>query len=84
VQVALAWVRARPRHTLIPILGARNAAQLREQLGCLDLHLSPEQRARLDAATAIDLGFPSTFIESSQVRTLMFGNTFDKLQRRDT
>ena len=84
VQVALAWVRSRPHHTLIPILGARSAAQLREQLGCLDLHLSPELRARLDAATAIDLGFPSTFIESSQVRTLMFGNTFDKLQRRNT
>ncbi|MFJ2738240.1 aldo/keto reductase [Streptomyces sp. NPDC087440] len=48
-QVVLAWQlgHALP---LIPLVGASSVAQLEENLGALALELSPEQRARLDAA----------------------------------
>jgi len=71
-QVAIAWLRARP---VIPIVGARTAAQLESNLGALAVSLSDEQRARLDAAGAPELGFPRTFLESDHVRALINGET---------
>ena len=75
-QVAIAWVRAQPWHT-VPIVGARTEAQLRDNLGALDVELAPEQRERLDAASEFRLGFPRDFLESDHVRGLIFGGTFD-------
>ena len=49
-QVALAWLVDRPAVTSV-ILGARTVAQLNDNLGAADLHLSPEETARLDAAS---------------------------------
>ena len=49
-QVALAWLVDRPAVTSV-ILGARTVAQLDDNLGAADLHLSPEETARLDAAS---------------------------------
>jgi len=60
-QVALAWLRRRPG-TVIPIVGARRADQLEESLGYLELELSDDQLSRLDAASAIELGFPHDFL----------------------
>lgn len=56
-QVALRWLMDRPGITA-PIIGARTPDQLKETLGALDLRLSPEATIRLDAASAIDLGYP--------------------------
>jgi aryl-alcohol dehydrogenase-like predicted oxidoreductase len=50
-QVALAWVLGRPSVTCV-IVGARNEAQLRDNLGAAGFTLSAEQVARLDAASA--------------------------------
>ena len=75
-QVAIAWVRAQPWH-IVPIVGARREAQLRENLGSLDVHLSVEQLERLDAAAELRLGFPRAFLESDDVRALIFGDTFE-------
>ena len=36
--------------------------------------------ARLDAAGRPQLGFPRAFLESSNVRGLIYGNTFEKLR----
>jgi aryl-alcohol dehydrogenase-like predicted oxidoreductase len=74
--VAIAWVRAQPWHT-IPIVGARSEAQLRENLGALDVELSRAQLERLDAAGEFRLGFPRDFLESEHVRGLIFGDTFE-------
>jgi aryl-alcohol dehydrogenase-like predicted oxidoreductase len=49
-QVALAWLLARPAVSSV-ILGARTVEQLDDNLGSLDLHLTPGQLARLDAAS---------------------------------
>jgi len=60
-QVAIAWTMARSP-SIHPILGARRADQLRDNLGALDVALSPEECARLEAASDFELGFPSDFI----------------------
>jgi aryl-alcohol dehydrogenase-like predicted oxidoreductase len=49
-QVALAWVAAQPG-VAAPIASARTPEQLEELLGAMDLELSADQLARLDAAS---------------------------------
>lgn len=49
-QVALNWLLQRPSVANI-VVGARNEEQLRQNLGALGWSLSPEQIARLDAAS---------------------------------
>ena len=49
-QVALAWLADRPAVTSV-ILGARTTSQLDDNLAAAGLHLSPEETARLDAAS---------------------------------
>jgi aryl-alcohol dehydrogenase-like predicted oxidoreductase len=79
-QVAIAWVRQQdPGCPVIPIVGARSAAQLRDNLGCLDLRLDAEQLGRLEAASGFRLGFPRSFLESDHVRGLIFGETFARI-----
>jgi aryl-alcohol dehydrogenase-like predicted oxidoreductase len=50
-RVALAWLVDRPAVTSV-ILGARTVDQLDDNLGAADLHLSAEETARLDQASA--------------------------------
>lgn len=50
-QVALAWLADRPAVTSV-ILGARTVAQLEDNLGAADLHLSEAETARLDDVSA--------------------------------
>ena len=75
-QVAIAWVRAQPWHS-VPIVGARSEAQLRENLGALDVELTSEHVDRLSDASELQLGFPRDFLESEHVRGLIFGDTFE-------
>ncbi len=59
--VAIAWLvdrAAASTTSLIPILGPRTRAQLDGTLGALDLVLTRDQVARLDAASAVPLGVP--------------------------
>lgn len=49
-QVALAWLVDRPAVTSV-VLGARTLEQLEDNLGAADLHLEPEEVARLDDAS---------------------------------
>ncbi|QRM55243.1 aldo/keto reductase [Sinorhizobium sp. BG8] len=55
-QVAIAWVLSKGT---LPILGPRTPAQLADNLAAIDVKLSEDQIARLDAASAIVLGFPT-------------------------
>jgi aryl-alcohol dehydrogenase-like predicted oxidoreductase len=59
-QVALAWLKAQPGVTA-PILGARTLEQLEDNLGCLGWELTPEEMARLDAASALEDVYPYQF-----------------------
>lgn len=75
-QVAINWVRQQQsRALIIPIVGARTEAQLRENLACLEFSLEPTLLRRLDEASAIPLGFPHSFLASDHVTGLIFGET---------
>lgn len=69
--VALAWIRRNPN--IIPIIGARKTHQLKENLTCTDLSLSPEQLEKLGEASKIQLGFPHDFIQSDSVQEVVYG-----------
>jgi aryl-alcohol dehydrogenase-like predicted oxidoreductase len=79
-QVATNWVRQQPG-TIVPIVGARSEAQIKDNLGCLDFELTQEEMARLSEASPIELGFPRSFLESGGVRELIFGDTYDLIDR---
>jgi aryl-alcohol dehydrogenase-like predicted oxidoreductase len=74
-QIAVAWVMQR-QGTIIPIIGARRASQLEETLNAVEISLAPEHLARLDAVSAIDLGFPHEWHSYDYVRDLIYGGTF--------
>ncbi len=73
-QVAVSWARQQPG-VVIPIIGARNTAQLEDNLGALEVTLSREQLAELDEASKIELGFPHDFLGSEQIRDIVYGGT---------
>lgn len=76
--VALAWIlHQRSIAQLLPIVGARSAAQMKENLGALETKLSPEHLARLDEATRVPLGFPHDFLVSE--RGYLFGEVYPLL-----
>jgi aryl-alcohol dehydrogenase-like predicted oxidoreductase len=56
-QVALNWLLRRPTVANV-IVGARNEAQLKENLGAVGWALTPEQVAKLDAASARTKAYP--------------------------
>ncbi len=79
--VALAWLRSRGP-AILPILGARSVAQLDDNLGALALSLPPEALAALDAASAIDLGFPTEFYTREPVRKLIYADRYADIDFR--
>jgi aryl-alcohol dehydrogenase-like predicted oxidoreductase len=80
-QVALNWVRKQPG-TVIPIIGTRRAEQLQENLDCLNFDLSAEQLARLDKVSAVEKGFPHDFLAQPDIRDLVYGGTYDQIDRK--
>ncbi|WP_432513116.1 aldo/keto reductase [Kineococcus sp. SYSU DK001] len=56
-QVALAWLLGRPAVTSL-VIGARTEEQLADNLAAADLVLAPDERARLDAVSAVPLRYP--------------------------
>ncbi len=77
-QVALAWLRAQSG-VIIPIIGARKATQINDNLACLDVTLSPEHLQRLNEVSHIELGFPHDFLQSEMIRDRLFGGTFSAI-----
>lgn len=56
-QIALNWLLQRPTVSTV-IIGARNEEQLRQNLGAVGWNLTPEQVAKLDAASATPMAYP--------------------------
>ena len=56
-QIALNWLLQKPTVTSV-IIGARNEDQLRQNLDAAGWNLTPQQVARLDAASAVTLPYP--------------------------
>jgi aryl-alcohol dehydrogenase-like predicted oxidoreductase len=67
-QLALAWVLAKRKDYpgIIPLWGARNAAQLGQNLKALDISLNDEIMQQLEDLTKVDLGFPMNFLNLVQ------------------
>lgn len=71
-RVALAWTLANPT-VVSPVMGARTLAQAEDNLGAMDVVLSPEQLDRLNRVSAPDPIFPARFVERPLVQQLIFG-----------
>jgi aryl-alcohol dehydrogenase-like predicted oxidoreductase len=71
-RVALAWVQGRPG-VASTIIGARTTEQLDENLGGLDVKLTPANVQALDRATTPALPFPTDMLAA--VPTFAFGGT---------
>ncbi len=63
-QVAINWLLQKPGVTA-PIIGARRVQQLESNLGATGWALSPEQVAKLDAASEVSLPYPYDFISKA-------------------
>src|SRR6185312_9841297 len=79
-QVSLAWLRAQGADVL-PIIGARKAAQLLDNLACLDVVLPPDAMRRLDEASRIDLGFPHSFLANGPLRDRLSAGVYDQIDK---
>lgn len=77
-QVALAWLRQRSK-AVIPIVGARKLAQIKDNLACIAVKLAPAQVERLDAVSQIEMGFPHDFFARDMVRSLSSGGMRDQI-----
>ncbi len=80
-QVALAWLRQRTA-PVIPIIGARKLAQVKDNLACVDIRLEPALVQRLDTVSRIEMGFPHRFFANDMVRSLSYGGMWDRIDAR--
>ncbi|MFW6034059.1 MAG: aldo/keto reductase [bacterium] len=78
-QVAIAWTMARHRG-IHPIVGARRADQVADNLGAVDVRLDTAALDRLEQASAIDLGFPQDFIAGTA--TFVYGPVGERVEER--
>jgi aryl-alcohol dehydrogenase-like predicted oxidoreductase len=76
-QVALNWVRQQPWGVTIPIIGARRAVQIEDDLGCLEWRLEDEHLLRLHEVSRIELGFPHDFLRREGIRKIVYGDSED-------
>jgi aryl-alcohol dehydrogenase-like predicted oxidoreductase len=77
-QVAIAWTRARsPR--IHPIVAGSSVAQLRDNLGAIDVTLPDELVRRLNEASPVSLGFPHDFMRAT--REFVFGAADERVVR---
>lgn len=79
-QVALNWVRQKSS-SAIPIVGARTAEQMKENLSCLEFRLGEDDMRRLDLASEIEFGFPFDFLAQERIRDIVFGGTYSSVER---
>lgn len=82
-QTAINWVRQQPGN-IIPILGARNGEQLKDNLGCLNFELTAEQIGQLNEISHIDLGFPHDFLKEKNIKEIIYGEFHDKIDNHRT
>jgi len=75
-QVAVSWVRQQAG-VVVPLIGARDCLQLKDNLGALEVTLTQEQLAQLSEASQIELGFPHDFLGSQAIQDIVFGGTQD-------
>lgn len=78
-QLAYAWVLAQ-EGTMIPIAGATKPVQLEDNIGSVDIKLTQDQIKRISEVNTFDPGFPGDFMNAPNVKSLIYGNTYDKIK----
>ncbi|MCU0430750.1 MAG: aldo/keto reductase [Cytophagaceae bacterium] len=71
-QVALRWVMQQAG-IMVPILGARKAEQMADNLQAIRMELSPDAMRELQTVSEIEPGFPHDFLRSENVRNIIYG-----------
>jgi aryl-alcohol dehydrogenase-like predicted oxidoreductase len=79
-QAALAWLRQKSG-LVIPLVGARNATQLKESIESVSIVLTEQEITSLNGISEIDYGFPHTFLASDAVKDVLFGGMYSKIKR---
>jgi diketogulonate reductase-like aldo/keto reductase len=74
--VALAWLRGRPG-SVIPIVGARRSDHLLDNLTALEVTLTSDQLATLDAVSAPSLDYPAPMHGAARAMLQFAGTTVD-------
>jgi aryl-alcohol dehydrogenase-like predicted oxidoreductase len=70
-QIALAWTLLNPAVTS-PIIGARTLRQFEDNVGALDVAFTEAQRARLEDASTIELGFPHDMLTRAMPQEVIY------------
>lgn len=81
-EVAIAWTRR--QSGVIPLLGARSAAQLADSIRAVELTLPPAAVATLDEASHIELGFPHDFVTNERIRKIVWSDQVERIDRPAT
>ena len=68
VQLAVAWVLAR-KDSIVPVIGARTRTQLAETLGALDVKLTADEIAEIEAAVPAE-AVAGTRYDAGQMKNL--------------
>ncbi len=77
-QVAISWAQHRDG-VMIPLIGARSLTQLQDNLGALEVTLTPPQLQRLGEVSRVDMGFPHNFLAEGGIQDLIYGGTRDRI-----
>ncbi|TKK70952.1 aldo/keto reductase [Ilyomonas limi] len=80
-QVALKWTMQKDFHC-IPIVGATKLSQLEDNLKVIDIILPVEAMERLNAISAIELGFPHDFFNEEAMQKNNFGGFYHQIEKR--
>ncbi len=78
-QLAIKWVMMQNQQ-VIPIVGARNAEQLINNLKATSVQINEDQMRRLDEVSKIELGFPHEFLKGDGVQDILFGGKLGELE----
>ncbi|MEJ2546490.1 MAG: aldo/keto reductase, partial [Gemmatimonadota bacterium] len=64
---------------IVPLVGARNLSQLRDNLGALDVELDSDQLLRLEEVSRVDLGFPHNFLSDPNILDIVSGGSWEQV-----
>lgn len=79
-QLAIAWISQRDPLGVIPIIGARTAEQLADNLGATALVLTPEQLKELDGLAPPVLRYPENMLGGDFFRNMMYGRIRERVR----
>jgi diketogulonate reductase-like aldo/keto reductase len=75
----LNWAR-KSSPQIIPLIGARNSSQVLDNITALQNELPDEFYKQLNEVSQIELGFPHDFLQSDNIKQVIFGGTYDLLE----